>query len=96
MLKHNQTSNSLNLRWLAISAITTGLLSGCTFSTTPSFCAETTTPIHQIQGSQSLSPFVDEIHRVRGVVSANFQGDSELGGFFIQSLAEDTDDDSRT
>lgn len=96
MLKHNQTSTQLKLRWLLASSAAIGLLSACSFSAAPPICAESTTPIHAIQGNQAQSPYLDQVLTARGVVTANFQGEAELGGFFMQSLSKDTDNDPTT
>lgn len=96
MLKQNLINTQTKLRCFALSTVTLALLGGCSYSATSPLCNESTTPIHQIQSNQSTSPHLDQIHTVRGVVTANFQGESELGGFFIQSLVANTDSDPQT
>ena len=48
--------------------------------------------IHDIQGSDDTSPLVGSQVIVEGIVTADFQGSSGLGGFFLQE--EDTDSDA--
>lgn len=59
-------------------------------------CAVEVTPIHAIQGSGSASPIVDQAVTVRGVVVASWQAETQLGGFFLQSLSTDADDNPST
>jgi predicted extracellular nuclease len=40
--------------------------------------------IHAVQGSGAASPLVGQIVTVEGIVTADFQGTNQLGGFFIQ------------
>ncbi len=57
-------------------------------------CVAAPNPLHDItavQGTGSLSPLVDAMVTVRGVVTANFQADAQLKGFFIQQPVADAD-----
>ena len=47
--------------------------------------------ITAVQGAGALSPHVGEIVTVRGVVTGDFQADTELKGFFIQQPVADAD-----
>ncbi|MFO1428931.1 MAG: ExeM/NucH family extracellular endonuclease [Candidatus Competibacteraceae bacterium] len=60
-------------------------------------CGAPATPIHTVQGSGTVSPFVGVALTVEGVVSASFQ-DSRKGlrGFFIQAEADRQDDEPAT
>ncbi|HAS14354.1 MAG TPA: nuclease, partial [Idiomarina abyssalis] len=50
------------------------------------------TPIAQIQGENEQSSLIDQQVTVRGIVTASWQTDEQLSGFFIHSFAEDMDD----
>ena len=52
---------------------------------TTSGCTGPVTPIYTIQGSGASSPLVGQAHTVEGVVIANFQTDSSINGYFIQT-----------
>jgi predicted extracellular nuclease len=43
-----------------------------------------TTRIHTVQGSGATSPLVGQVVTVEGIVTGDFQGANQLGGFFIQ------------
>ncbi len=47
--------------------------------------------IAEVQGAGDLSPLVNQRVTVEGVMVADFQGESELGGFFIQAQDSETD-----
>ena len=49
------------------------------------------TPISQIQGSDAVSPLLQQKVEVEGVVTGDFRGPSRLAGFYIQSLENDDD-----
>ncbi|KTF10247.1 ExeM/NucH family extracellular endonuclease [Pseudoalteromonas sp. 10-33] len=57
----------------------------------PIVCAADKTLISAIQGEGNESPLVDTLVELEGVVTADFQGDDELKGFFLTSLAADED-----
>jgi len=59
-------------------------------------CGGAATLIHDIQGSGLISPDVGNIREIEGVVVGDFQGDSHLGGFFLQEENGDVDADSAT
>lgn len=52
--------------------------------------------IAEVQGRGDVSPLVNQSVIVEGVVVAGFQGEGELGGFFIQTPDNETDDDALT
>ena len=54
------------------------------------------TPIAQIQGENEQSSLIDQQVTVRGIVTASWQTDEQLSGFFIHSFAEDMDDNPTT
>ena len=60
-------------------------------------CGEAATPIHILQGDGDASP-LDGITNVtiEGVVVGDFQGSTELRGFYLQEEDWDADDDSAT
>jgi predicted extracellular nuclease len=58
---------------------------------------ELLTRISFVQGRDGCSPLAGAVVKVRGVVTADFQGGSPaLGGFFIQSFPGDEDEDPGT
>ncbi|KAA1162655.1 ExeM/NucH family extracellular endonuclease [Pseudoalteromonas fuliginea] len=57
----------------------------------PLVCGADKTLISAIQGDGAASPLVGSVVKFEGVVTADFQGDDELKGFFISSLAADID-----
>jgi len=57
----------------------------------PIVCAADKTLISTIQGEGNESPLVDTLVELEGIVTADFQGDDELKGFFVTSLAADED-----
>ncbi len=54
------------------------------------------TLIHEIQGAGAESPLADETVRVRGVVTADVQGNLQMGGFFVQEESSDADSSPQT
>lgn len=54
------------------------------------------TPINAIQGAGDESPLADETVRIRGIVTADYQGNLQLGGFFVQEESSDTDSNPQT
>ncbi|MFY8285727.1 ExeM/NucH family extracellular endonuclease [Pseudoalteromonas sp. SSMSWG5] len=58
---------------------------------TPLECGATKMLISAIQGEGGDSPLINTEVEVEGVVTADFQGDEQLKGFFISSLAADVD-----
>ena len=59
-------------------------------------CGASTIRISAIQGNTDESPLIGEQVIVEAVVSANFQGEDQLSGFFIQELPSNYDDDPTT
>ncbi|MEO7412593.1 MAG: ExeM/NucH family extracellular endonuclease [Opitutaceae bacterium] len=52
--------------------------------------------IHAVQGSGTVTPLLNQIVTVRGVVTASFQGVGGLGGFYLQSATEESDNSAET
>jgi len=52
--------------------------------------------IAEVQGAGDSSPLVNESVIVEGIVVADFQGEGELGGFFIQAPDSEADSDPLT
>lgn len=50
-----------------------------------------TTPISTIQGSTGASPLTGQSVTIEGIVTGDYQSNSQLGGFFVQSTAPDAD-----
>ncbi len=59
-------------------------------------CTDSATFIHDIQGSGALSTDVGNIREIKGIVTGDFEGISELGGFFMQEEDADADADPST
>jgi predicted extracellular nuclease len=63
----------------------------------PGSCGDVATPIHEIQGSGSSSPFVGYLQAIEGIVTGDFESTSTgLSGFFIQEETGDFDGDGAT
>ena len=78
----------------AIAALAAGTLvgSGGTAQAAQTGCdAPATHRIAQVQGPGDATPLEGRTVRVEGVVTADFQRDDQLGGFFIQDPAPDDD-----
>lgn len=54
-------------------------------------CHDPATNISSIQGAGAASPLVGQVVTVEAVVSADFQADDQLKGFFLSSLNPDND-----
>ncbi|MCJ0975621.1 ExeM/NucH family extracellular endonuclease [Pseudomonas sp. PS1] len=52
--------------------------------------------IAEVQGSGDSSPLVNQLVTVEGIVVADYQGEGELGGFFIQAPDSEADSDPLT
>ncbi|MBH0048159.1 MULTISPECIES: ExeM/NucH family extracellular endonuclease [unclassified Pseudoalteromonas] len=57
----------------------------------PLVCGAERVLINAIQGDSSASPLVDTLVEFEGIVTADFQDDDQLKGFFVSSLAADID-----
>ena len=57
----------------------------------PLVCGAEKVLINAIQGDSSASPLVDTLVEFEGIVTADFQDDDQLKGFFVSSLAADID-----
>ena len=62
----------------------------------PLVCGADKTLINAIQGDGSASPLVNTAVELEGVVTADFQADDKLKGFFVNSLAADEDTNPQT
>jgi len=58
---------------------------------TPLECGAAKTLINAIQGEGGDSPLINQEDELEGVVTADFQSDEQLNGFFISSLEADVD-----
>jgi predicted extracellular nuclease len=52
-------------------------------------CGDAFTPIYTIQGSGTVSPVVGQVRTTEGVVIGDFQGSTNLSGFYIQDPSGD-------
>ncbi len=59
-------------------------------------CGDPATLIHDIQGSGLSSPDVGSVREIEGIVTGDFEGPTELSGFFMQEEGNDHDGDSTT
>ncbi len=59
-------------------------------------CNDPATPIHDIQGPGLVSPDVGSVREIEGIVTGDFEGGSELNGFFMQEESADYDADVMT
>jgi len=59
-------------------------------------CNDPATLIHDIQGSGLSSPDVGSIREIEGIVTGDFQGGTQLSGFFMQEELADYDADLTT
>src|SRR5215216_4965151 len=81
----------LTLGWRLGTALI-GLLLGATqVVAQPAACDAEFTPIFQVQGRGTTSPLAQQTVTTRGVVTGDFQGASQLNGFFIQDPNGDDD-----
>ncbi|MEL0634290.1 ExeM/NucH family extracellular endonuclease [Pseudoalteromonas carrageenovora] len=62
----------------------------------PLVCGADKTLISAVQGAGDESPLVDTMVEIEGIVTADFQGEDGLDGFFITSLAADVDSNPMT
>ncbi|GEB71871.1 Periplasmic calcium binding protein [Pseudoalteromonas carrageenovora] len=62
----------------------------------PLICDADKTLISAVQGAGDASPLVDTVVEIEGIVTADFQGEDGLDGFFVTSLAADVDSDPMT
>lgn len=59
-------------------------------------CNDPATLIHDIQGGGTASSDVGSIREIEGIVTGDFEGGSELSGFFMQEEDADADGDATT
>lgn len=62
----------------------------------PLVCDTDKTLISAVQGAGDASPLLDTVVEIEGIVTADFQGEDGLDGFFVTSLAADVDSDPMT
>jgi predicted extracellular nuclease len=62
----------------------------------PLVCGADKTLISAVQGAGDASPLVNTLVEIEGIVTADFQGEDGLDGFFVTSLAADVDNDPMT
>ncbi|MCQ8891468.1 ExeM/NucH family extracellular endonuclease [Pseudoalteromonas carrageenovora] len=62
----------------------------------PLVCDADKTLISAVQGAGDASPLVDTVVEIEGIVTADFQGEDGLDGFFVTSFAADVDSDPMT
>lgn len=66
------------------------LIIALSFSLFASLYGQTKYSICELQGSGALSPYDGEMVKTKGIVTADFSGDDQLKGFFIQSECDPT------
>ena len=88
--------NNKNIVRLSVSSLSLLLLSSCAQLNKPALCDADITPIPHIQGSGAVSPLLDQTLTTRGVVTASWYRENQLGGYFIQSAEVDDDNDAAT
>ncbi|EDM44108.1 extracellular nuclease [unidentified eubacterium SCB49] len=86
---HDETSEDLINTWCA-SVTTPGLENACGITPTALY------KISEVQGDGPTTPLANQTVKVSAIVTANYQEDGQLGGFFIQEEAADMDADSNT
>lgn len=59
-------------------------------------CGDSLTPIAQVQGDGSESPLAGKRVTIEGVITQDDRGSQGLGGFYLQSVPGDMDNDPRT
>ena len=72
------------------------MLASCANTETNPACLADTTPIATIQGSSDSSALVGQMLTTRGIITADWTATEQLGGFFIQSISADQDQDPAT
>ncbi len=88
--KHSLASGSGGTLFSTGRRIDGTMFSGCTIVS--DMCGDPATYIHNIQGSGSSSPELNNIHSVEGVVVGDFQDTTnQLSGFYLQEEDKDVD-----
>ena len=59
-------------------------------------CGAPATAIHDIQGSDDISPLNNEMHVIEAIVTARYPGDTGLDGLFVQTADNERDGDRST
>ncbi|AMY08736.1 Endonuclease/Exonuclease/phosphatase family protein [Luteitalea pratensis] len=59
-------------------------------------CGLALTAIHAVQGSGAISPLANTTVSIQGVVTADYQGSGQFGGYFVQEEGDDADADPQT
>lgn len=89
--------NNKNIVLISLISVSALVLFGCAQRTLqPQLCDADSIPISSIQGAGQQSPYAQQQITTRGIVTANWQDEDALGGFFIQSLTEDEDNNAAT
>lgn len=82
---HDETSEDLNNTWCESTTPTPNAASQCPTS------SGVVLKIYEIQGNGAASPFDGQVIETGGIVVADFQGNDELNGFFLQDPTGDGD-----
>ena len=59
-------------------------------------CGLSLTAIHTVQGNGAISPLANTIVSIQGVVTGDYQGSGQFGGYFVQEEDEEADADPQT
>lgn len=59
-------------------------------------CGNSANRIHNVQGTTDTSPLLGQTVVIEGVVTANFQSNNSLAGFYVQEEDSDADADTHT
>lgn len=83
----------IRLAMLALGACSLGLVIGTRstgLAAAPGCSSSGVIAIEAVQGSGPVSPLAGQVVTVRGVVTANFSGENQLGGVFVQDAGPST------
>ena len=59
-------------------------------------CGLSLTAIHAVQGSGAISPLAGTVVSIQGVVTGDYQGSGQFGGYFVQEEDDEADADPMT
>jgi predicted extracellular nuclease len=85
----DETSEDLMNTWCS-SAVTPGAENSCGVLPIAEY------KIHEVQGASSATPLAGQMVKVSAIVTANYQANDQLSGFFIQEEDADADADDAT
>ena len=88
--------NKKNIVRASLSSLSILVLASCAQVAQPPLCLSDVTRINQIQGTSAESSLVGQQVTIRGVVTAAWQSSDALGGYFIQSVPNDVDNNAMT